>query len=157
MQVTRMKKSTKNMLVVIFLIITFGMSSIAFIITGISSNLPQPKQLEDFVVAGDLNAELESRYFSNGYTFVKFYYANNYSDYINQIPEAFKTNYGQKQVIVQKYPHYTGNSSTFIKISNLNGEKEITNPDDKQIFDSLCDIVLSSPIDCGFRNSTIRS
>ena len=142
-----MRKSTKNKLFVFFVIITFGMSSIAFVTTSFFTP-PQEeiKPLESFVIEGEVNPLVEERYLQSGFTWMKFYYSE--ADpmlvaYIDSLPEQYADG-SQPQMVVQKLQA----NSTYITIKGQNGEKEI-NATEAEVFSALCELLYVTPPECG--------
>src|SRR3989338_5629545 len=103
-----MKKSTKKILMALGIILIFGMSSIAFVATGLlggTQNTNQFTPLESPVVEGELDPIYESTYVGNGFTWVKFYYTyatQEFLSFMDSFPQSFATPTGQFQIIVQK-------------------------------------------------------
>ena len=137
----------------LFIVIIFGMSSIAFVFlsnTGTTEEQQQQTMLTDFVVEGDVTEALEFQYTRNGYTFLRFYHVENdpLTEIVEQIPDTYLTNINQKQVFVLKIPA----NETYIKITNLNTEQEYYNVSNEQIFDIMCETLIVTPSECGLRN-----
>jgi len=145
-----MKKSTQKTLMAISIILIFALSSIAFVFSGFQSgqSTNNLKPLENFVVDGEINQNLENTYVKNGFTFLKFYYNestdSNILNMINNVPESFSTPSGQQQVIVIKII----SQETYAKILNINGENEVFNITTDKIFDALCENLIVIPTEC---------
>ncbi|MHA1873831.1 MAG: hypothetical protein ACTSVB_06940 [Candidatus Heimdallarchaeaceae archaeon] len=144
-----MKKATKQKLMVLFIVIIFSMSSIAYII----NNFTNQKTNEfSFIMDKELEPQTEYELIQNGFTSLKFFYSNDTDksiiDYVNSLQERFKTNDGYIQIILQKIK----SNSTYIIVSSLNGEKVIENLTQENIFSSLCDIVIVTPVECLISN-----
>ncbi len=143
-----MKKSTTQKIAVIMIIFLFGMSSIAFIITGLfgtTENGQKPKILDSFVVDGELDSITESDYYRKGFTIMKFYYSeNSIIDYVNQLPEMTQAPNGAYQLIVEKIPA----DSTYAILAGPYGDEEIKNVTIQAIQDSLCSMLYYPPIEC---------
>ncbi len=147
-----MKKSTKKLVFLIFILITFTLSSIAFVVVNIAGGQQQQEQLkplESFVIEGDIDPRLESAYLSNGFTFLKYYYKEKddaLEQYINLLPDLTITNFNQKQLYVQKIQ---GNSNR-INIRGPYGDKILTsaNMTESNIFQTLCNTLLFAPPEC---------
>jgi len=139
------------MVMALVIVLIFGMSSLAFVATNtFSSSEQQQTALNNFVIDGDINQSIEYPYISKGYTFLRFYYTEDsqFISYMDQVPDAYLTSTNQKQVFVLKISA----NETYIKISNLNGEKEIYNLTYDKIFDGLCEQLVVTPSECGLRN-----
>lgn len=145
-----MRKSTKKTIMALSIVLIFGMSSIAFVITSFSgfsgAQQDEFEPLEKFVVEGELKPLIAYEYYQNGFTFLKFYYNDNQyiSSYVDTLPELFKTNSGHIQLIVEKIP----SNETYVDIINFNNEERIYNITDEKISDSLCYILISVPMRC---------
>jgi len=145
-----MKKSTQKTLMAISIILIFALSSIAFVFSGFQSgqSTNNLKPLENFVVDGEINQNLENTYVKNGFTFLKFYYNestdSNILNMINNVPESFSTPSGQQQVIVIKIK----SQETYAKILNINGENDVFNITTDKIFDALCSSLIVMPTEC---------
>ncbi len=144
-----MKKATKQKLMVLFIVIIFSMSSIAYII----NNFTNQKTNEfSFIMDKELEPQTEYELIQNGFTSLKFFYSNDTDksiiDYVNSLQERFKTNDGYIQIILQKIK----SNSTYIIVSSLNGEKVIENLTQENVFSSLCDIVIVTPVECLISN-----
>lgn len=138
------------MLMALFIVIIFGMSSLAFVVlygTGPVEPQQQQNTLDSFVIDGDINQALEFEYINKGYTFLRFYYVDNEPllSIVEQIPDTYPTNLNQRQVFVLKIP----SNETYMKISNLNGENEIYNITNEKIFDIMCENLIVTPSECG--------
>jgi len=149
-----MRKSTKKAIMALAIVLVFGMSTIAYVVTSVSNPVQQEEELqllESYVIDYELNYRTESEYILNGFTIFKFYYADQADtsilSYIDQLPNIFKTDNNQIQLIVQKLPANT----TYANIVNYYVIEEIVNLTEENIFDSLCDSLLSSPLECGLK------
>ncbi len=146
-----MRKSTQKTLMALSIILIFALSSIAFVFSGFQGSQTTNtdlKPLENFVVDGEINQNLENTYVQNGFTFLKFYY-NESTDsgivnMISSVPESFTTPSGQQQVIVIKII----SQETYAKILNINGENDIFNITTDKIFDALCSNLIVMPTEC---------
>ena len=145
-----MRKSTKKTIMALSIVLIFGLSSVAFVVTSLSgfsgTQQEEVKPLEKFVVDGELNPIIEYDYYQKGFTFLKFYYTDSQyiSSYVDKLPELFTTNSDQIQLIVEKIP----SNETYIDIINFNNEDRIYNITDEKITDSLCNILISVPLSC---------
>lgn len=152
-----MKKSTKQLIIVLFIILMFGMSTIAFVVTGIVGNTQQQQQqfrpLESTVVEGDLDPVYESTYIQKGFTWLKFYYTEAdaaFLSFIDSLPSAYTTNNGQTQLIVQKINSAYGSNSNYIIVSSQQGVEELTENDESEIVQALCRLLTVVPAECAF-------
>ncbi len=147
-----MRKATKQKIAVLMIIFLFGMSSIAYIITGLfgtREDVQKPKTLDSFVVDSELDSITESDYYRKGFTIMKFYYSeNSLIDYVGQMPEMTRAPNGAYQLIVEKIPA----DSTYVKLSGPNGDEEIKNVSSQAIQDSLCSMLYYPPIECALLN-----
>ncbi len=151
-----MKKSTKKTLMALFIVIIFGMSSIAFVVSSFGTEEQQQLQLLDtFVVDGDIDPLVEDAYIRAGFTFLKVYQNEETPGevilFANQAPQTFTTNNGQTQLVVQKLTSET----SYVKISNINGETDIFNVTVSNIFDVLCNNLVALPAECALHGLDI--
>ncbi len=142
----------------LFIVIIFGMSSIAFVVSsfsGSSDTQQQTQKLNSYVIDGDIDPAVENTYVNAGFTFLKLYKNENTSSdiipYVNQAPDTFKTNNGQTQLIVQKIDSGT----SYVKILNVNGEHDIFNVTVGNIFDGLCTHLVALPAECALHGLEI--
>jgi hypothetical protein len=141
-----MRKQRKQMLMVLFIVLIFGMSSLAFVVNFATPETKVTK-LDTFVIDGEVNENLEYQYIQRGYTFMRYYYADTVPDYISQLPEIFVTNTNQKQLFVLKIAA----NDTYVSIRSANNEVSI-NATEEDIFDALCSTLMVTPSECGLRN-----
>ena len=147
-----MKKSMKKMIFLIFVVITFFGSSIAFVVVNLGGVPQQQEKLEplkSFVIEGDIDPRLEQAYLSNGFTFLKYYYAEKdavLEQYIDALPDLTITNFNQKQLYVQKI---SSNNNRII-IRGPSGEALLTsgNITEIAIYQTLCSTLLFAPPEC---------
>jgi hypothetical protein len=141
----------------VVIVLTMGLSSFAvaiFYLGGQQQPQKQFKQLTNFVVDGELDPNAEYEYYNNGYTIIKFYYnitLQDISSYVDQLPDLFKTTDNKNQIIVEKITY----NETYIKIMSLNGEDTIYNITEEEIQKSLCNIILSAPLECVIANMNL--
>lgn len=150
-----MKQSTKKKLFAVFIIFTFGMSSLAFVATIFTGGgLPQQeefKPLESFVVDGPLDSRIESTYVRAGFTSLRFYHDNDaFLGFVEQLPYVTRTNTEQQQLIVQKIPA----NETYIEIITVNAVEELRNVTRENILVSLCRLLTVTPLECVALNLT---
>jgi len=149
--VLNMKKSTKNQIIVLVIVLIFFSSSFAYIATsfGAGAKDNQFVPLESFIIKGDINQATESAYLENGFTFLKFHYSNDsLIQFAENLPEQLSTNTGQMQLILQEI----NDSETYFIISNLNGERRIDNPTQNDVLNALCEMLLAFPPECSILN-----
>jgi len=149
-----MKVENKKRLFAIFIILTFALSTIAFVIVGITgrSNFfgnqqQQFKPLEGYVIDGDIDATTEANYVNRGYTFLKFYYNETPPAFIDLLPESLLAE-NQPQLFVIKIK----DQRNYARIINFNTYKEITNLTEDNVIDELCNSLIVIPLECGLRN-----
>ncbi|MFC2143467.1 hypothetical protein ACFLQN_03640 [Candidatus Aenigmatarchaeota archaeon] len=150
-----MKKTTQSKLMVLFVVLIFGMSTIAYVFMSAtnfgSQESEQTELLEEYIIEGDIDPNIESQYVQNGYTFLKYYYnEGTYFNYLESLPTLFQTNTGQMQLFIVKIP----DEREFISINNLNGIQEIEELSEMTIFAELCGNLLSVPAECILTNFT---
>ncbi len=159
-----MKKSTQRYIMVFSIILIFGMSSIAFVATGLFGNSgdqqqQQFKPLPNPVVEGELEPVYENTYVQNGFTWLKFYYKEPKQEFllfVDSLPQAYTTNTGQTQLIVQKInSEYAGNEN-YIIISSQQGVENIEELNESKIINSLCRLLTVVPAECGFFTGQIN-
>lgn len=134
------------------IIIIFSMSSVAYVITSFSQPVTNEKTIDSYVIEGELDPDLELLALQNRFTLVKYYYSSNeLMSYIENIPDNFKTNVGQIQAIVEKIPT---NGTSYIYMIGPYNDIEIEELTEDNIYNALCDILASPPLECGLRNLT---
>lgn len=155
-----MKKSTKKTLMALGIIFIFGLSSVAFVFSGVtdqqSAQFTQLTPLNKSVVDGDIDPRLEAAYIQNGFTFLKFYYNdtidNNLISFADQAPEYFTTPAGRIQLIVLKIQ----STATYARVLSINGAVDMTDLTADKIYNALCSSVIAPPAECviGIINTT---
>lgn len=153
-----MKKSTKKLIISLIIIIIMGLSSIAYVATGIfgSENQQKSGELTSAIVKGEVASGTESTYVQRGYTWIKYYPNNadeNFTAFIESLPQVYFTASGQIQIIVQELSDV--NSSDTVVISSLNGQQSLS--DKANITQSLCTLLYSPPIECLLSNNSTNS
>jgi hypothetical protein len=142
-----MKKITKQRIGVFLVASIFVMSSIAYVITTAIQPEEKPTELKNFVIDGELDITTENAYLGKGFTSMKFYYFDSeLITYVEQLPDYMKNNRNQIQLIIQKIP----SNETFAVIKGPYGEEELRNLTQDSIFDTLCNILLVTPPECGY-------
>jgi hypothetical protein len=150
-----MKKSTKKLLMSLSIILIFGLSSIAFVATGIFGANPeqnQPKQVKP-VFEGEVDQQTENAYIQKGFTWLKYYYTGfdlELSTYIDSLPQIFQTPNGQTQMIVQKLDKAYLNETNYIIVESLAGSDEFP-ASINNITDTLCRLLTITPAECMIR------
>ena len=148
-----MKKSAQQKIVVLFIILIFGMSSIAYVINSVQ-NTEQQSIPSSLILDRELTPQEEAQFIQNGFTSFKFYYTNSTSqdliNYVNSLQETFKTDQGQVQVILQ---HISSDKTQIYLVSNRD-EETIDNLTQQNIFASLCKTVTIAPFECMLKNLT---
>lgn len=148
-----MKKATKQKIMVLFIVLTFSLSSIAYFMIGIVKE-EEFTPLEKFVVDGELKQTVEYEYLRRGFTILKLYYLQP-SQEIDRLPDTFRTNTNEIQLIVEKIKLNETNIDEYVKIIGPNDEEEINNVTMGKIYDSLCKTLFDPPaIECGLINIT---
>lgn len=153
-----MKKSTQKTVMAVFIIGTFLLSGISFIFTGAfgaihGSNNQQTNQnqqapreelppLQSFVIDGELDFNTEYQYTSRGYTTLKVY-ANDFPQFLDDLPANTRTINGADQLIVQKIE---SDENKVVIISPF-GEREVS-LNDVEIFTALCETLAVTPLEC---------
>ena len=148
------KKITKQRIGVLLVASIFFMSSIAYMITTAVQPEEKPKELEKFIIEGELEPETENEYLRRGFTSMKFYYSDSdLISYVEQLPDYLRTSRDQIQLIVQKIP----SNETFIVIAGPYGEEELRNVTQDSIFNALCNVLLVTPVECGYGRLNITT
>ena len=153
-----MKKNTQKSIMALTIVLLFGMSSIAFVVTSISGPPPEEfKPLETFVVDYELDPRTEYEYLTMGFTIFKFYHTDQVDQmmvaYIDQLPNIFRTSNNQIQMIVEKI----SDNRTYARVLGVYGEEEIENLTESNIFDTLCNNLYIMPLECGLRQINITN
>ena len=155
-----MKKSTKKTIMALAIILIFGMSSAAFVVSSFGGNLGQQNQLkplDTYVIDGPIDAQLENAYLQGGVTFLKLYHNDQMDSsvisFANQAPETFLTPSGQVQLIVLKI----NSTENYVNIVNINGETRVDDLSQDSMFDALCTSLLAPPTECAIRSLNLSS
>ncbi len=157
-----MKKSTKKIIISIVIILVLGMSSIAFVATGLLGNTQQQQQSQQLtspIVKGEVDAATETAYIQNGFTWVKYYYTEkdpSFTFFIESLPQAYPTASGQPQIIVQELNEQYSNETNYVTITSLAGQESFS-ADPTKIVSSLCNLLTITPFECliNTNNNTI--
>jgi len=150
-----MKKKNKQRITVIIILVLFGISPIAFIGTGIyGGGQQQVKLLESFVNNGKINDLTKGAYIQGGYTFLTYdpdTVGFDLEQYMDSLPSQTQTIDGQTQLVVEK----TLGSNERVTITNINVYEEIENVTREHVFESLCNSLLITPLECGLNSLNI--
>lgn len=144
-----MKADTKKKLFAIFIILSFALSSVAFVFNLFGGGgLPQEQQfkpLDSFLINGRLDSRTETAYVQAGFTSMRYYYDSDALLYfIDQLPQMTSTNTGQVQLIVQKIPA----NETYAEIVTLNDAEEVRDVTGQNIVAALCRLLSEKPLEC---------
>ncbi len=144
-----MKKSTKNKIIVLFVILVLFSSSFAFIVLGVynfnNGEQNTPQQLDQSVIKGEITQETELAYIQAGYTFLKYYYKEGaFLGYIESLPETFRTNNGVYQLFVQEIP----SENEYMTVTSAKNVVNVDNLTQGSIFSALCETVSFKPAEC---------
>lgn len=150
-----MKRSTRNKIFAGFIILTFALSSLAYVFTIFTGGgLPQQqefKPLQSLVVEGHLDQRVESAYVQGRFTSLRFYYSDDsLISFVDQLPYVTRTNTDQQQLIVQKIPA----NETYASIVTLNGNEEVRNVTRENLIVALCRSLTVKPLECVTLNLT---
>jgi hypothetical protein len=142
-----MKKVTKQRIGVLIVASIFFMSTIAYVFTIAVTPTEEEEALEEFVIEGELDPAIENEYLRVGFTIMKLYNPDQgIISYADSLPNYLKTNNNQIQLIVEKIP----SNETYAVITGPYGEEELTNVTSSNIFNTLCEILLVTPLECGY-------
>lgn len=155
-----MKKETQRTLMSAAIIITFALSSIAFVFGGFFNGggqvtaKTQSKQLDSYVLTGEVDPQTMQSYVDAGYTFMKLYYNSSIDQKIivfaEQAPATFTTPTGQNQLYVQKIEGPTN----YVTLVNANGSDDYYNLTQDEIFNALCTRLMAASPECAIQNLT---
>jgi hypothetical protein len=146
-----MKKATKQKLVVLFIILIFGMSTIAFVFLGITGNIGTEQQgLTSPVIEEEIDPQLESAYIQNGITFLKYYYKekDDIYNYVGTLPGTLTTSDGQVQMVVERIQ---SDEERMVIDSIYGGTEELAEITYDSVLSSLCSHLVSTPPECALR------
>ena len=156
-----MKKSTKQKIVVLFIIVIFGMSSIAFFFIGVTSSFGDQEDVQDNsisspVVEYEISPSVESLYIQNGITFLRYYYTEPDAiyGYVGTLPDTMTTLDGKIQLVVERI---SGDSRSLSIQSLYGGTEDMEDISAEAIFSALCNHLVSTPPECALKsiNSTL--
>lgn len=150
-----MKKQTKNMLWVFFIIFIMFGSSFAFILMSV---VPEQSQTQtnlptNYVIDGYLDETFKQAYIQRGLTILEFHYYEGCCPdlivYTESLPGEL-----ENQIIVEKILDNPIGSNPRISLESIRGieERNVSSMDD--IFSPLCNILVKPPIDCALLNMT---
>ena len=135
----------------LFIIGTFLLSTIAFVITGLGSTFfaqnQQPKVLTSFILSEDIDQVTEQDYVGKGYTFLKYYYNEQPPAFLDALPDAFRAG-NDVQLFVVKIQ----DSKNYARIVNVNNYFEVNNLTEDGIISELCNRLMVTPVECSLRN-----
>lgn len=149
-----MKKSTQQKLVVLFILLIFGMSTLAFVFLSIvGQTTPQEESIESPVVERELSPYLESLYIQAGVTFLRYYYTekDDIYEYVGTLPGTLTAIDGSTQLVVERIQ--TDNRR--LEIQSLYDNEDIDTLATEEIFLALCRHLISTPPECILQNSTL--
>lgn len=146
-----MKKQTKKLMWVFFIVFIMAGSSIAYIIIGTIPEIEeQEQQPKEFVIEGKLNETLKEIYIGKGYTVMEFHYYENCCPsllaYVDSLPEELN-----HQLIVEKIKD---SEHSWVLIESINDRKEGNVTKMIEVFELLCNVLIKPPMDCGLLNRT---
>lgn len=149
-----MRKSTKKLLMALAIILIFGLSTIAFVATGLFGT-PQQSQLqplEGYVIDRPIDPQLEAVYVQNQFTFLRFYYREKDAlyNYVAQLPDLMPHPGGYVQLIVNRLEA----GEPRAEIVNLGGSTDVADLTEEGIFSALCGALIYTPTDCLLLNIT---
>lgn len=141
-----MRREAKKRIMAFAIVLTFTLSSIAFVVTGLTGSAAERefKPLQGYVFDGEIDPYTESVYVQNGFTFLKYYYVSQAPDYLNDMPDSFSTSAGQVQMFVVRIK----GAEDYATVSNINGLKDIRNISLQNIAEELCDALVVLPPEC---------
>lgn len=132
-----------------FIIITFSLSSIAYVVSYYGNTTEQTTEITDYIIKGEASQQAEYSKLSQGYTIMKFYYADeSWLSYIETLPDV--TASPSKQLIVEEIVA----NETYARIMSPINDETIYNITEAVLFDALCRSLYVSPIDCFEANMT---
>jgi hypothetical protein len=149
-----MKKSTKKIVMSLFIILIFGLSSIAYVATsffGPKENTQQ-NSVQSYFIDGNIDIQTENTYVQNGYTWIKFYSNGNDNEFlafVKNLPNTYTIPSGQHQIIVQKMS--TQVDETYILIESLQGQERV-GPEANSTVDALCKLLTIPPVECALKS-----
>ena len=144
-------------MVVVFILLIFGMSTLAFVFLSIvgQTAIPQEETIESPVVEKELSPYLESLYIQGGVTFLKYYYTekDEIYGYVGTLPGTLTAIDGSTQIVVERIQ----DSSRRLTIQSLYDNQDMDTLTTKEIFLALCNHLVSTPPECALSsiNSTL--
>jgi len=113
---------------------------------------PSPKtgmEIKSSVINYELDENTKLMYMQHSMTFVTLYHNNKddaFVNFIRSIPENYKTNLGETQVIVIE--RIKNVAIPYVKIESINGVKEFNTTDIQAIKHALCELLVFKPVSC---------
>lgn len=141
----------KKRLFALFIIGTFLLSTIAFVVTGITGGQQETQkttELNSYVIEGDIDAQTEYQYASRGFTFLKFYYNETPPAFLDALPYAFPAG-RDIQLYVLKIPDI----QNYARIVNIQNDFRTENVTEESIVNDLCSRLIVVPVECSFRTA----
>ena len=139
-------------MVVVFILLIFGMSTLAFVFLSIvgQTAIPQEETIESPVVEKELSPYLESLYIQGGVTFLKYYYTekDEIYGYVGTLPGTLTAIDGSTQIVVERIQ----DSSRRLTIQSLYDNQDIDILTTKEIFLALCNHLVSTPPECALNS-----
>ncbi len=142
-----MKLSSKKSMSILLMVLMLG-SSITMGVSSLSQTEEKSSFPDDNVVDYVIDGTLRKSLISSGYTIIEYRYpatCSNCTDKISYIESAASSM--PEQVFVQKI---RDNSLSEPKLSmdSYYGSKNLDNPTVEQMFNAMCDILVSPPVVC---------
>lgn len=144
-------KMERKRLFALFILVTFLLSTIAFVVVGITgSNFfaqqqQQAKQLDSYILDEDVDAVTELDYLKRGFTFLKYHYSDSPPPYLDSLPTAMPAG-NDVQLFVVK----VRDTESYARIINAQNDFVVENVTQENVVMELCLRLLVTPIECSF-------
>jgi len=151
----KISKDSRKKLIVLFIVVIFFGSSLAFIIfeaTQYQVPSTQATKIPDnMVVDGRLSNETVSQLYQNGYTIMEFHYYENCCPDIISTIESLPSEL-QYQILVQKIKDNPAGQAPWVDVRSIYGNNAYNITGITEIIPPLCKVLVKPPMECGLIN-----
>lgn len=141
------QKQSRNTMISLAIIVIMAISTLSYAVLNVFETQEKEQDtIKEFVLKENLSEESKAYYMQNGLTFVELHYGYGTDlKSIEDLPNQFKTPYGEVQLIVIEIPDY---GSSYAIIESMDGIEEVNSTELNQIAKALCNVLLYPPVEC---------